>query len=227
MRYLLSVVLLLVSSQLVAMEMLSPYTAKYDVRYNGFKIGELVQQLESVVDGQQVMHTSAYTTGATAFFLKDSITEQSVWSFIQNKPSLISYNQVHEKRRETRRESLLFDWQKGELKSERKGQVKTLPLEPGTLDKHMYQVALRLDVAAGKKEMSYTVAERGKLRQYDFQVVGEEQLQTKHFGELRCIKVEKENTTIWLAVRYAYLPVMIKSHKKGSTATTTLVELQY
>jgi hypothetical protein len=209
------------------MELLSPYTAKYDVRYNGFKVGELVQQLKPVVDGRQVMQTRAYTTGATAFFMKDSITEQSTWKFTKDKPALISYSQIHEKRRETKREFLDFDWQKGELKSERKGKVTTLPLEPGTLDKHMYQVVLRQDVAAGTKEMSYTVAERGKLRQYDFQVMGEEQLKTRHFGKLSCIKVEKGDTTIWLASKYAYLPVKLTSRKNGSTATTTLIELQY
>lgn len=227
MRYLLSVVLLLVSPQLVAMELLSPYTAKYDVRYNGFKVGELVQQLKPVVDGRQVMQTKAYTTGAAAFFMKDTITEQSIWKFNEDKPALIRYSQLHEKRRETKRETLEFDWQRGELKSERKGKVATLPLESGTLDKHMYQLVLRQDVAAGAKEMNYTVAERGKLRQYDFQVVGEEVLQTRHLGNLNCIKVEKGDTTIWLASRYAYLPVKIKSRKKGNTATTTLIEVQY
>lgn len=205
---------------------LTPYKAKYEVQYNGLKVGEMVQRLTPPEQGRRTLKTTVYTTGPLSWLQPDKLTERSTWQSGAEVSRPLSYSYHYRGRGEGARERLDFDWANNQVRSLNKGKVKVLALEPETLDKHMYQVALRRDLAMGLKNIVYSVADRDKLRQYTFQVLGEELLETEHFGALNCLKVQKGTTLIWVAKKFDYLPVKIEKEEGGLTASSLLVELK-
>ncbi len=202
------------------------YTAKYEVRYNGFKVGEMSQQLTRPVAGQQTLETVAYTTGLTSWLKKYRATEHSIWRQEAGLMQPLRYIYRYKGRSKEAVERLDFDWQKGEVSSLREGKLTTLEVPPGTLDKHMLQLVLRQELMRGGRPLSYLVVVRSKLRQYQFELLGEEKIQNKNFGALDCLKVRRADSTFWLARRFGYLPVKIEKNKDGGTVGTYLMEFQ-
>ncbi|MCW8918453.1 MAG: DUF3108 domain-containing protein [Gammaproteobacteria bacterium] len=203
-----------------------PYLARYEVRYDGFKVGELTQQLEAMVEGRQALQTVAYTTGVVAWFKSDRISERSVWLSEAGRLLPQSYRYHYTGRSKEIVERHDFDWRKQEVQIERDGAIRQMALEPGAMDKHMYQVALRHDLLSGLKQASYAVVERDRLEPYEFEVLGEERLELPPFGPLDCLKVKKGTTRIWVAHRFDFLPVKIEKEEDGATIGTYLIELQ-
>lgn len=86
-------------------------------------------------------------------------------------------------------------------------------------DKLSYQLQLGLDIAAGQKSFRYAVADGKKIRDYEFRLVGNEQVQTP-IGLVDAVKVErvqsnKERVThIWFAPRWNYALVKL-SQRQG------------
>lgn len=204
---------------------ISPYEAKYEVRYGGLKVGEMTQQLTAAVDGRQTLQTIAHTTGLVSWLKNDTITERSIWQEDGGEVLPLSYTYRYTGRSKDAFERLDFDWSAGVVSSLRDGNVTTLAVARGTLDKHLNQLVLRRDLLHGQRgQLSYPVAERGKLKQYEFTVVGEELLQSKRFGPLDCLKVSKGTTLIWVAKQLDYLPVKIEKDEDGTLVSSGLLE---
>ena len=218
--------LLLCPSLAMAEFQVSPYFAKYEVRYNGLKLGELIQQLSPVVEGQQALQSRAYTTGLAALLKGDTVTQFSLWARDKDKSLPVRYLYEYSGSRDDRSEKQEFDWSGGKVKSLYKGVETTLQLQPGTFDKHMVQIALRQDLARGLKEFSYPVVDRGRLKQYTFKILGTEAVATRAFGKLNCLKLKRGSTVFWLARKFDYLPVKIEKDEDSTAVSTHLIEFK-
>jgi hypothetical protein len=210
----------------VSVHELAAYNAKYEVRYNGLNVGELTQQLTPENNGRQTMQTVAYTTGMVAWFKSDTVTERSIWQVTASGLLPISYTYRYSGRGDDIFERQDFDWRRQEVVLQRDGKTTQLAVEPGTLDKHMYQVALRQAMRRGRGKISYPVVDDARIQHYEFDVLGEEELEIPHLGKLVCLKMKKGTTLIWGAKKYDYLPVKIEKDEDGTVIGTYLVELQ-
>ena len=112
-----------------------------------------------------------------------------------------------------------FDWANKQVTGSDRGEAVKLTLKSGLQDKSSYQLALRNDVADGKKSMSYQVVDGDEIDVYDFRVLGEEKVRTKA-GLLDAIKVERvrdptksgRTTVLWFAKDWSYL--LVRLHQK-------------
>jgi hypothetical protein len=103
----------------------------------------------------------------------------------------------------------------------------------GTQDKLSYQLQLRLDLLAGKTDMTYAVADGGKLKEYRFKVTGEEQIDTP-YGRYNAVRVMRDRgedadreTLIWLAPELDYLIVRLEqTESDGKTYALLLKNLE-
>jgi hypothetical protein len=213
-------------AQPVSAHELAAYTALYEVRYNGLKVGELTQSMTEEINGRQSLQTIAYTTGLVAWLKSDTVTERSIWQVDAGRQTPLSYTYRYAGRSDEIFERQDFDWRKRQVSRQRDGQTTQLAVEPGTLDKHMYQVVLRHALRRGDKHIHYLVVDDGMVKRYDFEVLGEEALEMPHLGPLICLKVKKGTTLIWVAQKYDYLPVKIEKDEDGTAIGTYLVELQ-
>lgn len=101
----------------------------------------------------------------------------------------------------------------------------------GTQDRASLELALARDIGLNKERLQYNVVERGKIKKYDFQKMGKEQVTTPA-GVFMTTKVKvvrkgnKRETIFWLAEKIDFLPVKIKHTEKGEVITTVIKSYQ-
>lgn len=202
---------------------LQPYSAKYSVEYNGFKVGEVEQRLRQLPDNHYRFETRSYATGFIALLKRDVLVEQSLWRQIAGNPEPIRYHSHYSGRKNDVTEQVTFDWSKRQASSLRDGVTKTLPIEAGMMDKLMQQVWLRQAIADGKKRITYQIVDRHDIRDYHYQVIGDEVIKTA-LGKLDTVKVKKGTSTFWLAKDHDYLLVKLVQQNDSETITTHIMK---
>lgn len=200
------------------------FDARYNVKLDGFKVGELQQRVALRDDGTYLLETVMNVTGVISWFKSDKVVEQSVMRAVDDTLQPISYSYRYTGRNKDVVERIDFDWNKMQVSSLRDGKITLLPAEPGLLDKQVYQLLVRRDLARGKKKMSYPVAERSRLTTFDIVVLGEESVVTP-FGKYRTIKVQRGATTLWCAPDLNYTVVQLAREEDGHTATSYITSL--
>ena len=122
-----------------------------------------------------------------------------------------------------RSRALNFNWPAQSMSGSYDGDGFTVPLASKALDPLGFQLQLRQDLKAGKREMAYTVADEDDFEEDRFAVIGEES-QSTPFGDLETVKVEKvreadskRETLMWFAPELDYLLVrLIQVEPDGS-----------
>ena len=145
------------------------------------------------------------------------ITEDSTLTVDKDVLLPKTYNFERSGLGKAKKADLDFDWSSKMVTGVYDKDPVKLPLNRGMLDKSSYQLALQLDVAAGKKSMSYQVVDGGEVDTYDFRVLGSEKVETKA-GQIDAIKVErvrdptqsKRITVMWFAKDWDYLLVRLQ-----------------
>jgi len=200
------------------------FDANYTVKLDGFKVGELQQRLTLKNDGNYLLETIMYTTGVVSWFKSDKVVEQSVMRKLDDTLQPLSYSYHYTGRNKDVVERIDFDWDKMQVRSLRDNKITVLPAQEGLLDKQVYQLLVRRDLARGMKKMSYEVAERSRLTTFDIVVAGEEMVVTP-FGKFRAIKVKRGATTLWCAPDLNYAVVQLEREEDGHTATSYITSL--
>ncbi|MDP2783680.1 MAG: DUF3108 domain-containing protein [Sulfurimicrobium sp.] len=127
-----------------------------------------------------------------------------------------------------------FDWENMRLTLGTGGDTRTVKLPDGTQDllSFLYQLAFSPPQQGDSTRLHITTGR--KLDNYGYQSLGEETLETRlgpikalHIGQVR--QQGEENTEIWLATEYHYLPVKIRyTDKQGGVMeqTATAIKVQ-
>ena len=119
-----------------------------------------------------------------------------------------------------RKEVTQFDWDKGIATWTRKGETRTAELQPGMVDRILYQLLVPLDAEKGTELASYSFVNRGKARVYNFERLGTETIKIGG-REIETIKMRRVNdnqekqTSLWLAPELDYQLVKIHHRDKG------------
>jgi len=111
-----------------------------------------------------------------------------------------------------RKREVTFDWKNKRAHSTYKKKKWTIESIPqNSQDRLSYQLQMLLDVKAGKQEMVFPIAHKGKVKESHFRVLREEPLQTA-LGTMNSIVVEKvraktkkRKTLLWFAKDHAFL----------------------
>lgn len=110
--------------------------------------------------------------------------------------------------------SINFDAERQRITTVAKQQPWTQAYEAGVQDKLSYQLQLREDLIAGRDQLSYRIADGGKIKTYTFVRSGEETLTTPA-GTFDCVRLQLERaadqqqTLIWMAPALDYLTVRL------------------
>jgi len=207
---------------------LKSFIATYMVSTMGLK-GINVTTSLTINSSEQVQryHFKSYSIPVGLLALqKDETRDEQSEGLIVNaliQPERYSYLQV--RNGNTRRNvELKFDWKKKQVSNHHKHKNSkwSMSIPEKTLDKLSYQLSLMLVLAEKKtdKQFSLPIADGGKLKHYNFTVLGKEQVITKA-GTYQAIKVRHQRykkdkiITLWCAPELNYLPVKIIQDEIG------------
>jgi hypothetical protein len=207
-----------------------PFSAAFSVSRGVIRLGTL--KLEFTLDETGDYRYYAHTRPGllTGWFSGDEVTEESRGRLLPEGvvPERYRYNESDDPDDNV---EVDFDWPAKKAYTTSRGVTWTQEIEPGTQDRLSQQLMVRLQLARGQNEVTYRVADGGKLKRYRFQVIGEEPIETPQ-GRLPCLKVRRSKEsrppdyTIWFAPKLDYLPVRIEREKGGKRYRMVLRELE-
>lgn len=187
---------------------LSPYQAVYKTKIKGMSI---TAKREFNVGNDGIYQLSMDTKSMLV-----SVKERS--SFTVKNQQIVSKQYRYDQTGigKNRHNKLSFDWDKKIATDEGYKPAATIKTPDGTMDRLNSQLQIRLDLA-NKAKMdlpSYTVADKKRLKDYDFNILGEELLKTS-LGNLNTVKIQRQRpnserkTYIWYAKDWDYFLVKL------------------
>ncbi len=233
MRKLFSVFLLLIASEVSLAADIPDFSANYAVKLNGIQAGELKRTLETDQTGLRHFTSISQAKGVFSFFKPDIIEETSLWRLKDNVVQPQFYRYLRTGGKKEKRLEMKFNWLDMTAQIDDREHPWQLDIEPNTLDKLVYQISLMRDLIKHKgDQITYRIADGGKLKTYQIRILGEERIKTP-MGEIDAVKLtrhrDKDNereTTLWCAPSLAYLPVKLEHIEDGTTFTAVLRRLK-
>lgn len=213
--FLIAAIGLMFATSLRAGNVPDDFTAVYAISLNNFVIGESEIKLEAQPKSQYLYRSNTRSTGIARLFRSDVVEESSRFDIRRSHIRPLEYRFDHTGSKKQRHALLNFDWKKMQVANTVEGHTWEMEIPQNALDKLVVQIAVMADLAAGKQELIYNIADGGKLKEYRFSVVGTENIRVPA-GEFEALKIErirKDNdrtTYLWCAPSLNYLPVRIE-----------------
>lgn len=204
---------------------ITPFTASYEIDWDGglsFS-GSTKRQLKKNEHGQWIFESKA-----SAMFA--SIYESSLFNWQGASLQPIKYTFKRSVLGKKRNAEVSFDWSSLEVTNQVENKPWKMPITPGVQDKISYQILLQKELAQGKTEFTYSVADGGHLKEYKFKVDGKELIEAPigTFEAVRVTRVRKEGnnrqTYIWFAPELEYQIIKLHQIEKKNKAYTLLLK---
>jgi len=215
--------LILLSTQAVQ-ALPKAFEADYSVAKGSMSLGNLNASLQ--YSGNRYIYSkSTKATGIAAMLTGITITEKTDGLFSGQKIAPQNYLYNQSRRSKSRIDKIHFNGKSavGSYKNNRFN----LAVQSGIQDRASLELVLANDIGSNKQQLNYTVVERGKVKQYNFQKLGNEQIKTPA-GTFNTVKVKvvrtgnKRETVFWLAKEIDFIPVKIRHREKDDVITTVI-----
>ncbi|TPW16751.1 MAG: isoprenoid biosynthesis protein [Halothiobacillaceae bacterium] len=192
-----------------------PFSASYVLKKRGFTIGRVERELNIGDNGLFIFTSVSRPAGIASLFLSDVIAEQSQWLKQDDNLQPQHYSYQRSGGALERHVELRFNWSTRMVTNVINKNPWKMAVPVDVKDKLLYQLSIMFDLAAGKQELNYTVADGGRLKTYQFARLPAETLMTA-LGELKTVKIARhlhdKTVTIWCASDLHYLPVQIEQN---------------
>ena len=218
--------LLLMACSAAASDNPEPFVAVYTLSQRSVSFGTMERRFELNTDGTYRFVSRMKTSGVMALVRSDKITESSSGKLRNGHFEPASY--THHKSRGDKHHALRFDYDKHTVmrSDQTDGWHTTMP--PNVLDKLVYQMQMMIDLRAEPSKLSYTIADKNKLKNYEFEHRGQEQTETDS-GTFNTVRLERgasdndRRTTVWCAQTLNWMPVKVEYREKDGSVTTALL----
>lgn len=202
----------------MASEPLQEFETQYSATLYGFSI-DVTSRLSLQTNNQYEFYFNADA-------LIGEVTERSHVHWNENEQSVTPVDYTYKRRGlgKSRKDALTFDWNKRTVMNTEENSQWTMPGTQKIQSELSYQLQLRQDLINGKSNLTYSIADRKGIKDYHFEVVGEELLETP-LGTVKTVKVmhgqnnKKRVTYAWFAKDFHYLLVRLQQEANGSAYT--------
>lgn len=222
------ILLLLMGLAATAAALPESFAAEFTVTRNGSSIGRTTWTLDAVGEGRFRFRSVTRATGFMSLLFSGKRTEQSLWTYHEDRVRPLEYRYVSTGRR-ARDVKVTFDWAAGQAINRHDDDSWRLDITASTQDKLVYLLALMQDLARGARDLVYPIADGGHLKEYAIERQGRERLTTPvgTFDTVRLYRQDpkgKRHTTLWAAAALDYLPVKVRHQEKGGDALAMTLE---
>jgi len=204
------------------------FEAEFSLYTKGAKVAKMKRSLSLLENGQFLYRSETYITGLLSLFKKDHIIEQSTWYLHEKQIRPLLYSYEHTGGKKDRNVIIHFDWSSKQITNSINGASWSMQTQPDIMDKLLYQLAIMHDLKVGKEQLAYTIADGGKIKIYNFTMLGEEIIKTP-IGNLHTLKLERQRpdsrrkTTLWCAQELKFLPVKVENIETDGRKTTAII----
>lgn len=192
------------------------FTATYNATWTGgwFPINVDAQRsLRYQEDGSAVLTFEADSAIA-------GLEETSTFRFLDNTIQPLQYRYLRTGLFKEPDRNQLFSWQQKKIIDGDDQTIFEGHWHDQVQDNLSYNLQASIDLKQGKTQFTYPVFDRKKIKEFKFQMVGFETLNTQ-VGNIRTVKVEqiekkkdKKKTYIWFAKDYEFLLVRLQQKQK-------------
>lgn len=204
---------------------LQAFTAAYELDWDGpiSLSGDTIRQLKKTPENLWAFESKASSMLA-------SIYEKS--NFVLTNDQLFPQHYTFKRSvlGKKRNAFIEFDWESNKATNNIADKPWHMPVTPGVQDKLSYQILLQQQVAQGKTDFDYSVADGGSLKEYKFKVEGKEVIEAP-IGTYEAIKVKrireensKRQTYIWFAPELDHQIIKLMQIEKEDKAYTLLLK---
>ncbi|MDW8260026.1 MAG: DUF3108 domain-containing protein [Gammaproteobacteria bacterium] len=201
---------------------LTPFIARYNVEWRGVSVGSSTVELAAVADGQYRYRSVNHARGLFRLAFPDAIREESLLQVIggdQVRPLRFRGDDGGSEGADGDID-LQFDWQRNRVTGRFESTPIDLNVPAGTQDALSAQLALMLDLAAGRTPSGYWLVDKGQLKDYEYRREPDATLDTV-LGPLPTVvwtsrRPSSERVTrIWYAPAFGYVPVKAERWRKN------------
>ncbi|MEY8193729.1 MAG: DUF3108 domain-containing protein [Cycloclasticus sp.] len=195
------------------------FNAEYLLQHNKLEIGRVELSVEALGNNRYQLTSTTRNSGLLSFIQQQKLVESSLFELIDGQIRPIQYRYLKQSKQAEKDVRLDFNWQQLSVTNASDGESWKMPISNGVLDKALMQIALMLDLKQSNKAISYQVADGGRLKQYRFELLGDDKslikgqwYQTKKFARRK--GQHKNITYYWCAPALHNLPVLLQREKK-------------
>lgn len=230
----LAALLLMLLPTLALAAMPAPYTARYEVRRNGERLGEATVVLRALPGDRAELTSSTIGSEGLAALAGLTVDERSLLRWQDGAPETVSWNYRQKMAWKQRVRSIEVDAGARRIEHRDRDKRWSPSYRPGVLDRHAVTVALMQDLAGGRGgELRYLVPDKDELKSWLFRVGASERLNTA-MGPQRALRVERirdaadgRTTTLWLAQDRNFVPLRIlQKEADGETIEMRITSLR-
>ncbi|PCH83163.1 MAG: hypothetical protein COB89_06810 [Piscirickettsiaceae bacterium] len=208
------------------------FQAEYILKHNGIEIGHVELTVKKTATNQYTLISATQTSGLLAFIRDDDVIETSIYEIVEHQLRPITYRYQEHLGDGRKNVSLTFDWDALKVSNASKGHVWKLDISTGVLDKALMQIALMHDVGDTRKDLSYQIADGGRLKTYAFTRLGTEKI-TINETRYNTTKLARKKddkpllTYYWCATALHNLPILIQRKKIYGTFEMRLINVAF
>jgi hypothetical protein len=208
---------------------LPDFEAGYILKRGKLRIGTTTISLQTGADGSYLYESRSWPTRWVSWLLKDRLHETSRGSITLHGLRPDKYHYLRSGGSREREADLSFDWEKKTVSNHVEGSLWEMDIPANTTDKLASQLGVMLALQQGKNDVTYNIADGGKLKEYRYKVVGHESIEVPA-GTFEAVKITKlrdnnrRETYVWCAPALNYLPIRIWQRETDDSEYTSDLE---
>jgi hypothetical protein len=222
------VLLLACGPALAATTELHPFSASYSITRGKTQMGTAEVQLQQLADGSWSYQQRTLIKNFLArLVLPADLTTRSLFSVKDGQVTPEQFTADADGSGED--QSLTFNWSRNRVTGTYDRKPVDLPTQPGLLDSLSVQVALMNELLAGRTPQRFVLADKGRIKDYNYTAEGSETLRTA-VGEHRTVIFRSsrpgsnKGTLFWCAPELGYLPLKVERRDGKDVQFTLLVK---
>jgi hypothetical protein len=222
----------LATSQLANADDLKPFQASYAWFWHGMNVAVSTLKLEQTAGapgappGDTWVYASKSDPRGIGRMFSERPTQQSILRVTESGVQPLHYKADDGTSSTKRDADVQFDWEHNRVTGVYEGVKVDMPLQPGIQDDLSVQIALMVELLAGRTPDQFLLLDKNSVREYRYTREGEESLSTP-LGQLDTVIYRSQKkgsprvTRFWCAPSLGYIPLRVEQ-KKGDEVQWTM-----